>query len=218
VTALLTATGIPPALVSGRRIGLFGGSFNPPHAGHLAVAEEALRRLRLHEVWWLVATRNPLKDPGDVTDLERRLRLARKMAGRNPRFRVLDLERRTGTYYTADLLDALGPQLDEGLFVWIMGADSFATLHSWGRWRSIPWRIPLAVFDRPEWGLRALRGPAAVILRQYRVPEREAVLLPELEPPAWSFLRMPLRPESSTCIRHPEACPDSTCGSSGHAA
>jgi len=218
VSVSLMAAGIPPALVSGRRIGLFGGSFNPPHAGHLAVAGEALRRLRLDEVWWLVATRNPLKDPDDVADLERRLRLVRKMAGRNPRFRVLDLERRTGTHYTADLLDALGPLLDEGLFVWIMGADSFATLHRWGRWRTIPWRIPLAVFDRPGWGLRALCGPAGAVLRQYRVPEREAALLPELEPPAWSFLSMPLRPESSTCIRHPEACPDSTCGPSGHAA
>jgi len=212
------ALGIPPALVSGRRIGLFGGSFNPPHAGHLAVAEAALGRLRLDEVWWLVATRNPLKDPADVADLERRLRLTRDMAGSNPRFRVLDLERRAGTRYTADLLDALGPLMGEGLFVWIMGADSFATLHLWGRWRSIPRRVPLAVFDRPGWGLRALFGPAATVLRRHRVPERDAALLPELEPPAWSFLRMPLRPESSTCIRHPEARPDSTCGPSGHAA
>ena len=196
---------VPRALYEGRRIGLFGGSFNPPHAGHLAVAREALKRLRLDEVWWLVATRNPLKKADDTGDLRERLALTREMAA-YPRFRVLDLERRTGTFYTADLLDALGPVLDGGLFVWIMGADSFATLHRWGRWRDIMRTLPLAVFDRPGWGLKALNAPAARAFRAARVAESQAASLAELAPPAWAFLTMPLRAESSTCLRHPERC------------
>jgi nicotinate-nucleotide adenylyltransferase len=199
------STLIPRGLYEGRRIGLFGGSFNPPHAGHLAVAEEALKRLRLDEVWWLVATRNPLKSADDTADLEKRLRQTRGLAA-HPRFRVLDLERGAGTLYTADLLGALGPVLKGGLFVWIMGADSFATLHRWGRWRNIVNTLPLAVFDRPGWGLKALHSPAALAFRFERLPQEAAMFLPELEAPAWSFLTMPLRAESSTCLRHPEKC------------
>jgi len=195
----------PPALASGRRIGLFGGSFNPPHGGHRAVAEEALKRLRLDEVWWLVATRNPLKPAADTADLEQRLALTRKVAA-HPRFRVLDLERRTGTLYTADLLDAMEPALAEGLFVWIMGADTFAGLHLWGRWRSIPARLPLAVFDRPGWTMKALHSPAARAFRAARIPQRAAAELAELAPPAWAFITMPLRGESSSCLREPAAC------------
>ncbi len=199
MTALISEM-FAPALVSGRRIGLFGGSFNPPHAGHRAIAEAAWKRLRLDEVWWLVNTRNPLKRPADTADLEQRLALTRKVAA-HPRFRVLDLERRAGTIYTAELLARMAPLLEQGLFVWIMGADAFAGLHRWRDWRAIALRLPLAVFDRPGWTMKALHCPAALALRGARLPEREAALLAELAPPAWAFLTLPLREESSTRLR-----------------
>ena len=194
------STLVPFGRIHGRRIGLFGGSFNPPHGGHLAVAEAALRRLKLDEIWWLVATRNPLKDPREVSDLPQRLAQTRALA-RNPRFRVLGLERRAGTLYTADLLDALGPVLELAAFVWIMGADSFATLHTWGRWRGIMRRLPMAVLDRPGWRLKALASPAARAFARARLREDEAPLLADTAPPAWVFLTMPLRAESSTHLR-----------------
>ena len=200
MTPASLSTLLPRALYEGRRIGLFGGSFNPPHAGHRAVAEEALKRLALDEVWWLAAARNPLKSPGETSDLDERMEQTRAMAA-HPRFRVLDLERRTGAYYTADLLAALAPALETGLFVWIMGADSFATLHRWGRWREIMEALPVAVFGRPGWGLRALNGPAARAFRSARLPASQAAILAEMEPPAWVFLNMPLRAESSTRLR-----------------
>ena len=199
------ATLIPRAVVEGRRIGLFGGSFNPPHEGHRAVAEWALKRLQLDELWWLVATRNPLKTTAGAADLKDRLAATRRLA-RHPRMRALDLERKAGAIYTADLLDALAPALGSGLFVWVMGADAFAGLHHWRRWRDIMHTLPIAVFDRPGWRLKALASPAAHAFRHFRLQQHEAALLPELAAPAWTFLSMPLHDVSSTCLRQPEGC------------
>jgi nicotinate-nucleotide adenylyltransferase len=83
-----------------------------------------------------------------------------------------------------------------------MGADSFAGLNRWNDWWVIPATLPLAVFARPEFCQKALASPAARMLGRYRIPESECRLLPDLPPPSWAFLRMRLRRESSSAIRH----------------
>jgi nicotinate-nucleotide adenylyltransferase len=186
--------------IDGQRIGLFGGSFNPPHPGHLAVSKSALRRLGLDRVWWLVSPRNPLKDPGEISDFAERLAAARALV-RHPRILVSDIEKRLGTRTTAELLEAMEPILRRGRFVWIMGADSFAGLHRWNDWREIPARLPLAVLDRPGFAQAALASPAARALAHWRLNETQAACLPLRGPPAWVFLRQRHRPESSTAIR-----------------
>jgi nicotinate-nucleotide adenylyltransferase len=186
--------------VDGQRIGLFGGSFNPPHRGHLAVSTSALRRLKLDWIWWLVSPQNPLKDPSEIGDFAERLSAARALAA-HPRIILSDLEKRLGTHTTAELLDALRPVLRRGRFVWIMGADSFAGLHRWNDWQEIPAHLPLAVLDRPGFAQAALISPAARSLARFRLKETDAASLPLRRPPAWVFLRQRHRPESSTAIR-----------------
>ena len=194
------STLLPVSMARRRRIGLFGGSFNPPHAGHRHIAEEALKRLNLHEVWWLPARQNPLKAADVYEDFAQRLAQTRALAA-HARFRVLDIEWRLGTRYTIELLDALQPLLRQGHFVWIMGADSFAGLHRWKRWRDIVTRLPLAVFDRPGATIAALTSPAARALRAHRLPPRAAGKLACQRPPAWVFLSIPRNPLSSTYLR-----------------
>lgn len=189
-----------PPFGEGQRIGLFGGSFNPAHRGHVAVALYALKKLKLDWIWWLVAPQNPLKDRGDYADYEERLNQVRRVA-RHPRFIVSDLEREFGTTTTASLLRKLAPAMAKGHFVWIMGADSFADLHRWNDWTSIVRTVPLAFLARPGYSIRALKGPAALRYGAYRLPNADAALLPETPPPAWVFVPMPLRGESSTAIR-----------------
>jgi nicotinate-nucleotide adenylyltransferase len=120
---------------------------------------------------------------------------------RNPRFIVTDVERRLATTTTAATFSALGPVLERGRFVWIMGADSFANLHHWNDWTQIPETLPLAVMARPGFSIRALKSPAALRYARYRLAISDAPLLADLRPPAWVFIPMPLRPESSTAIR-----------------
>lgn len=191
---------IVPAFSAGQRIGLYGGSFNPAHPGHHAVALEAFKTARLDWVWWLVAPQNPLKDPGTTGDFGRRMERAREVAA-HPRFVVTGFERELGSTCTAETVAFLKPVLERGRFVWIMGADSFATLDRWRRWREIPAAMPLLVINRPGWTLRALSSPAARTLDAFRCPEEDAGRLADLRPPAWSFLTVPLRSESSSAIR-----------------
>jgi nicotinate-nucleotide adenylyltransferase len=191
---------LPPAFGEGQRIGLFGGSFNPAHYGHYMVALYALKKLQLDWVWWLVSPQNPLKDPGETGEYAARLGYTRQIA-RHPRFVVTDIENRMGSRTTAETLRGLKPLLAHGHFVWIMGADSFADLHRWHDWLEIPRALPLAVLARPGYSLRALGGPAATRFDNAQVPTDLAPQLPTMKTPAWCFIPMPLRPESSTAIR-----------------
>lgn len=189
-----------PPFGEGQRIGLFGGSFNPAHYGHYSVALYALKALELDWVWWMVSPQNPLKDPSETGEYAARLSYTRKIA-RHPRFQVTDIEKQMASRTTAETLRRLAPVLRRGKFVWIMGADSFANLHRWHDWLEIVETLPLAVLARPGFSLRALGGPAATRFAEAQLPTREAQRLAGMKPPAWCFIPMPLRPESSTAIR-----------------
>lgn len=195
---------VPPPFGAGQRIGLFGGSFNPAHSGHRAVALYAQKCLALDWVWWLVSPQNPLKDKDGYRDYDERLKVTRLVA-RHPRFIVTDLEEQLGTRTTAATLAAMGPVLRRGRFVWIMGADSFANLHHWNDWTDIPETIPLAILARPGYSMRALESPAALRYGDRRIAAERARDLPGSPPPAWCFIPMPLRSESSTEIRARQA-------------
>ena len=186
--------------ISRQRIGLFGGSFNPAHEGHKAVSEEALKRLQLDTVWWLVSPQNPLKSANDTDDFSERITHAQKLAS-NPRMYVTGLEAKLDTRTTAQTFKKLAPMFSQGRFVWIMGADSFAELHKWHNWRDIPPTLPLAVFARPRWTRKALSSPAARSLASSRIEASDAGMLADLAAPAWCFINMPLRQETSTAIR-----------------
>jgi nicotinate-nucleotide adenylyltransferase len=189
-----------PPFGAGQRIGLFGGSFNPAHRGHYMVALYALKKLRLDYVWWLVSPQNPLKSRDETGDYDERINYARRIA-RHPKFVVTDLERQLRSAYTADTLVRLRGAMARGNFVWIMGADSLFTMHRWHEWEEIFSAVPLAVMARPGHAIRALNGKTALRLAQRRVPEQDASRVVGAKAPAWVFVSMPLRKESSTAIR-----------------
>jgi nicotinate-nucleotide adenylyltransferase len=188
-----------PAVRPGQRIGLFGGSFDPPHAGHRAVSLEGLKRLRLDAVWWLVSPQNPLK-PHAPAGLARRIAAARALAG-DPRIKVTGVEASLGTTYTAETLRRLQARLPGVKLVWMMGADNLASFHRWRDWDGIASAVPIAVFNRPGLALGALAGPTARTFARYRIRERDAARLADMDPPAWVFLPSPHVPLSSTALR-----------------
>lgn len=183
------------------RIGLLGGSFNPAHAGHLAISLDALKRLRLDRVWWLVSPQNPLKGEAEMADLASRMASARAMAGRHPRLVVTDLERRIGTRYTVDTLEWL-KRHSRARFVWLMGADNLAQMPRWRRWRDLMSLVSIAVFDREPYSHRAVADRAARAFWRQRLPERSAATLADRRPPAWVYFRLRRHEASSTAIRH----------------
>ena len=182
------------------RIGLVGGSFNPAHQGHRHISIEALKRLGLDEVWWLVSPQNPLKDKADMAPLAARLESAR-IAARHPRIRATAIESELGTTYTADTIEALTRNFPQHRFIWIMGADNLLQFSRWKRWRDIAREVPIAVMARGDYIGRARRAPAMAWLRRHVRGEARAKHWCEWELPAIVILSIPLDPTSATAIR-----------------
>jgi nicotinate-nucleotide adenylyltransferase len=151
----------PGPVASGLCIGLLGGSFNPAHAGHLYVADTAIKRLGLDYVWFLVSPQNPLKAKDGMLPLKRRLELAQALAGRRPRLVVTGLEQKIGSRYTIDTIRVLTGRFPEVRFVWLMGSDNLEQFHHWRRWREIADLVQIAVVLRPGSTLAPLRSAAA---------------------------------------------------------
>ncbi|MEP7239938.1 MAG: nicotinate-nucleotide adenylyltransferase [Devosia sp.] len=196
----------PPLAEAGMRIGLFGGSFNPPHEGHRLVALECLKRLALGKVWVLVSPGNPLKDHTDLAPLAERLAATAAVMD-DPRLEVTGFEATRGLTYTYETLRFLTEAHGGTHFVWIMGADSLQSFDHWERWRDIAHLVPMAVYARPGAGLRATRSVAATALRGARIPETEAETLASRHPPAWVYLRGVMSAASSTAIRDARRAP-----------
>jgi len=189
-----------PPHAPGMRIGLFGGTFDPPHAAHRAACLLAMRRLGLDRVWWLVTPGNPLKDTSGLTPLAERMAAARALAS-HPRIDVTDLEADLGTSYTYATIRYLTQRCPGVKFVWIMGADNLRHFHRWQRWRDITRLVPVAVIDRLGPSLYSAAGVAGNALAWARIPETAARSLVGRKPPAWLYLHGLKSPLSSTALR-----------------
>ncbi|MCA6108792.1 nicotinate-nucleotide adenylyltransferase [Bradyrhizobium sp. CNPSo 4026] len=192
-----------PFYTNGMRIGLLGGSFNPPHAAHRAISLFALKRLQLDRIWWLLTPGNPLKNHDGLHALAERAAAALKVAD-DPRIDVSCLEAVIGTRYTVETIIHLRRRVSGVHFVWIMGADNLAQFHRWKDWRRIASDVPIAVIDRPPQSFRALAAPAAQALARYRLPENQAPRLADQPAPAWVFLTGMKSNLSSTGLRNPD--------------
>jgi len=183
-----------------RRIGLLGGSFNPAHDGHRHVSLEALRRLGLDEVWWLVSPQNPLKSDDGMEPLATRIARARQVA-HHPHIRVEAPELLLGTRFTLDTVRALKRLYPHAHFVWLMGADILPQLVRWAGWRELFQEIAIAAFARPGWGYAALQSAAPRTFARYRLDAGQARRLATSRTPAWCFIPSRLDSHSATAIR-----------------
>ncbi len=183
------------------RIGLLGGSFNPAHAGHIHISLQAMKRLNLSEIWWLVSPQNPLKIAGDLADYHTRFKSAEALTDSHPRIHVLDIEEQLGLTYTIDTITLLQTLYPKTQFVWLMGADNLAGFHRWHRWRAIAARIPIAVLDRAPYGMRALHQRFVRVFSYARLTERDAGKLAFKQQPSWVYLSIPRHPLSATHLR-----------------
>lgn len=182
------------------RIGLLGGSFNPAHRGHLALAHIALRSLALDQVWLMVSPGNPLKAGRDMAAFEQRMESVRHLVD-DPRLVVTDIEPRLSTRYTVDTVRKLHRRFPLAHFVWLTGADGLVTLSRWKGWHQLVKAIPVAVMPRPGHNYAALHSAAGRYMARWRIPSRCASLLPEHKPPVWVFMSGPQDEISSTSIR-----------------
>lgn len=189
-----------PVAGEGQKIGLFGGSFNPPHEGHLNLCDLALKRLELDQIWWMVTPGNPLKDTSQLAPLEERIKKCRVMTT-HPKIKITAFEAKYKVRYTADTLRIVQRLRPRNDFVWLMGADNLADFHRWQDWREIANMMPIAVIDRPGSTLSYHSSQASITLSRYRIDEADGPLLSHMKPPAWTFLHGPRSSLSSTQLR-----------------
>ena len=186
-----------PVARKGMVIGLLGGSFDPAHRGHVHITREALKRMGLDRVWWLVSPGNPLKARGPAPMADRMARARAVM--RDPRVVVSDLEARLGSRFTAGTLERLQAIYPGVRFVWLMGADNLGQFHRWERWEDILRMVPVGVLARPGWGVRGRMSKAARIYGGHRVDRGEVLRLRAA--PCWCFVTLPMDGSSSSAIR-----------------
>ena len=198
-SALRPAPWDRPRIRPGEVIGLLGGSFDPPHGGHVHISRAALTRFALDRVWWLVSPGNPLKARGPAPMADR-IAAARALI-RHPRIDVTGIEALIETRYTADTIARLTDAYPMARFVWLMGADNLAQFHLWQDHDEILARVPIGVLARPGERLAARLSRTARIHGAARIPSKRSRLLREAEAPAWCFVNLPLNPASSTAIR-----------------
>lgn len=193
------------------RVGLFGGSFNPAHQGHLHLSDSAARQLDLDEIWWLVSPQNPLKDSAEMASLGTRLDGARHLVAGRPRIRVIAPEVEFGSALTHQTLKALRQRCPRHRFCWLMGADNLVGFASWQRHDVIARAMPIAVIDRPGYSYIAL-SKGRQLLQSRLSPRRlaAAALRGRKKPPAWCFIAGRRHHASATALRRADRRDDRT--------
>ncbi len=170
------------------KIGLLGGSFNPPHLGHIHISLEAKKSLGLKKIWWVPAKQNPLKEVISHKSLVvSRIRLCEEITKNYPQILVKDFEKDIPSIYTIDLLKKIIKEYPKHQFFWIIGADNILQFHKWKNWREIIRLVPLVVCDREDYFYKALKSKAFLYAQKMGRIE---------------FLKIKKSPESSTRIRN----------------
>ena len=182
------------------KIGLLGGSFNPAHKGHISISNEAIKRLKLDKVWWLVTPQNPLKLPQNILSYEERLNKVRMLLKNEKKISESSIEKDIKSHFTIDSLTYIKKRFYNHKFIFLMGADNLAQLDYWDRWQQIMTSIPIAVFNRPGYSHTALSGKAATYYKKYR-KFKQITNLVNIEAPAWTFIWSLHDEISSTKIR-----------------
>ena len=187
-----------------KRIGILGGSFNPPHSGHVHISLLALKKLNLDEIWWLVSLSNPLKRSVNSKNYFERLSKC-YAAFLDTRIKIVDLEHLMATCYTFDSVSEILKRCRNSKFVWIMGTDCFEKMHLWFRWEDIFKKIPIAIFSRDLKDSRSLVSRAAIRYKSFRISSNKKIENNFLsKTPAWVFFHEKCVDFSSTNIRNKE--------------
>lgn len=150
-----------------KKVGIYSGSFNPIHHGHVMLANYLVEFSDLDELWFVVSPQNPLKEKAELLDDAKRLKMVQLAVGDDPRFHVSDIEMHLSRpSYTINTLSALSKQHPDCQFVFICGMDSLQNLNRWYQYQSILDNYELLVFPREGYdGGQLIDHPSVTVLK-----------------------------------------------------
>tara|TARA_B100000676_G_C18023069_1_gene813867 strand:- start:583 stop:1164 length:582 start_codon:yes stop_codon:yes gene_type:complete len=183
-----------------KKIGLLGGSFDPPHKGHLFISLEAKKIIKLDEVWWLVTPQNPLKIDKPATYNERVYNC--KKITRNFPIKIKEIEKKIQSDYSYKTINYITNHYKNIKFFWLMGADNLIYFHKWEKWKKIFNNMSIVIFRRHGYNNSALKSIASQKFKNNRVLTSRINLLEFNKVPSWSFIDNKEIKISSTEIRN----------------
>lgn len=182
-----------------KSIGLLGGSFDPPHKGHLYISLEAKKILKLNEIWWLVTPQNALKI-SKPAQYEKRIKNCREITKGQP-IKISEIEKKIDSKYSYESINYIQNHYKNIKFFWLMGADNLIDFHRWQHWKSIFKDISIVVFKRHGYNNRALNSKAAKTFTQFKKTSNSFDQIYFSHLPSWTWINNREVKISSTEIR-----------------
>ena len=182
-----------------KSVGLLGGSFDPPHRGHIYISLEAKQILQLEEIWWLVTPKNPLKI-SRPTSYEERIQNCKSIA-KTHSIKIKEIEKKIKSTYSFQTINFLQNHYENINFFWLMGADNLINFHYWQKWREIFSSIPIVIFRRHGYNVRALKSIASKNFYNFKISNKHLNKKNFAKLPAWTWINNREIKISSTEIR-----------------
>ena len=137
------------------KLGILGGTFDPPHKGHLYVSKIVAKKLKLNKIIWVVTKKNPLKKVAHISTKER-IKLSKKITSKERKISVLYLDDIVKSSNTFDVLNYLKNKYKKTKLYFIIGADNLVKFHKWNNWKKIPSLSKIVIFPRQNYSIRSL--------------------------------------------------------------
>ena len=138
------------------KIGILGGTFDPPHKGHLYISKIALKKLKLNRLIWIVTKNNPLKEK-PYLNIKTRIKLSKKITRKEKKIFVKYYEDKIKSINTFNLLNYIKKKNKKTKLFFLIGADNLAKFHKWNNWKKIPKLAKIVVFPRQNFPIKSAK-------------------------------------------------------------
>lgn len=142
-----------------KKIGILGGTFDPPHQGHLEISKLSIKKLKLRCVIWAITKKNPFKKK-PLLSLQKRIFLSKKISKKIKKIRVKFYEEKIKTSETINLINFLKKKDKKTEFFFLMGSDNLVSFHKWKDWKKLSKKCRITVFPRRGYVKKSLKSSA----------------------------------------------------------
>ena len=142
---------------SNNRIGIFGGSFDPPHKGHLEISKIAIKKLSLSKIYWCVTKKNPFKNK-TFFSLSERIKKSKNITKKIKKIKIKYFDEKIKSTNTIDMVKYLKKKQKKNIFFLIVGSDNLINFHKWKKWKLLAKLTEIVVFSRKDYDIKAKKS------------------------------------------------------------